>query len=60
MKIELIKETNLNEIIYTVEIDGSYVSGTASNNLETTKGYYEALKSGSPSKEKQIIESSTI
>jgi len=45
MKLELVKETKINgTTLYSVEMDGKYVSNTATENLKQAEGFFDLLK----------------
>lgn len=47
MKIQLIKETNIKgEIMFSVEVDGRYVDGSAASDEQNAIVLYEKIKSG--------------
>ena len=42
MKLELVKETKINgTTLYSVEMDGKYVSNTATENLKQAEGFFD-------------------
>ena len=60
MKIELIKEKKIdNSILYSVEIDGRYVSNTASSDYDRVFGFYNMLieTNGKSIELKEVIKS---
>jgi hypothetical protein len=47
MKLELVKETKINgTILYSVEMDGKYVSNTATEDLEQAEGFFKSIIGG--------------
>jgi hypothetical protein len=62
MKIEFVKETKLNGVIlYSTELDGQYVSDSASQDYDKAHTFYKRLVENNGEKvHKEIIESTEI
>lgn len=63
MKIELVKETKLDSsILYSIEIDGRYVSNTATSDYDRVCGFYDMLIQSNVSsiESKEIVKSTEL
>ena len=63
MKIELVKEIKIdNNILYSIEIDGRYVTNTATSDYDRACGFYDMLiqSNGNSIESKEILKSTEL
>ena len=60
MKIEIVKETSLTGVWYSIEEDGKYVEQTSRRDLADVEELFEALKKKESIPKREIIRSEEI